>query len=41
MKTTWIVMKDGNEIIRCKTKKMAALIAGEVGGYIHKYTVEG
>ena len=40
-KTTWIVMKNDSEIIRVKTKKMAEMIAAEIGGYVSKYTVEG
>ncbi len=39
-KVTWIVTKDGSEIARVSTKKMADLIASEIGGFVHKYTVE-
>lgn len=40
-KVAWIVMKDDSEITRVKTKKMAEMIAEEIGGYVSKYTVEG
>ena len=39
-KVTWIVTKDEKEIARVSTKKMAETIASQIGGYIHKYTVE-
>ena len=39
-KTTWHVMKDGNEIARYKSKKMAELVAKEIGGTFFRSTVE-
>jgi hypothetical protein len=39
-KVTWIVTKDEKEIARVSTKKMAETIASQIGGYVHKYTVE-
>ena len=39
-KVTWIVMKDDSEIARCKTEKMARVIAHEVSGVVVKYTKE-
>lgn len=39
-KVTWIVTKNENEIARVATKKMAETIAAQIGGYVHKYTVE-
>jgi hypothetical protein len=39
-KTTWIVKKDGIEIIRVKTKREASRIAAQIGATFHAYTVE-
>ena len=39
-KVTWIVMKADEEIIRVKTKKMAQMIAADIGGYVSNYTVQ-
>lgn len=39
-KTTWIVKKDGIEIIRVKTKREASRIAELMGATFHAYTVE-
>lgn len=39
-KVTWIVTKADEEIIRVKTKKMATVIASEIGGIVVKYIVE-
>ena len=36
-KTTWIVMKDGKEIGRHSSKKMADAVASEIGGYVIRY----
>jgi len=40
IKTTWHVMKNGEEVWRTKSKKMAEVIAREIGGFVHKSTVE-
>jgi hypothetical protein len=39
-KTTWIVKKDGSEIIRVKTKREAMRIAELMNATYHAYTVE-
>ena len=39
-KTTWIVKKNGIEIIRVKTKREATRIAELMGATVHAYTVE-
>ena len=39
-KVIWIVMKGSEEIIRVNTKRMAEVIAVEIGGFVNKYTVE-
>lgn len=40
IKTTWHVMKNGEEIARYTSKKMAEVVAKEIGGTFHKSTVE-
>ena len=39
-KTQWIVMKDGSEVLRCKNKRQAKVIAVHIGGYVHLYRKE-
>jgi hypothetical protein len=39
-KVQWIVMKADEEIIRVTTKRLAEVIASDIGGYVNKYTVE-
>ena len=39
-KQVWIVSKNGVEVTRVNTKKMAEIIAHEINGTIHKYTKE-
>jgi hypothetical protein len=36
-KTTWIVMKGDEEISRHTSKKMAEVVASELGGYVIRY----
>ena len=39
-KTVWIVMKNGEEVGRVSTKRLAESIAAEIGRYVNRYTVE-
>jgi len=39
-KTQWIVMKDGQEIGRLSSKRIAELAASEVGGHVVRYRKE-
>ena len=39
-KVQWIVMKDGVEVVRQSTRRMAEVIAMEIGGMVVKYTKE-
>lgn len=40
IKTAWHVIKDGEEIGRYSSRKMAEAVAHELGGFVHKSTVE-
>lgn len=37
-KVTWVVMKNETEISRHATKKMADVVAHEIGGYVLRQT---
>ena len=40
VKTTWHVIKDGEEIGRYASRKIAEAVAYELGGFVHKSTTE-
>jgi hypothetical protein len=37
---TWIVTKNGEEIGRYASKRLAAVIASEIGGYVMRYEAQ-
>lgn len=39
-KTQWVVMKDGQEVGRLSSKRIAGLVASEIGGYVVRYRKE-
>lgn len=39
-KTQWIVMKDGQEVGRLTSKRIAELAAREIGGHVVRYRKE-
>ena len=38
--TTWVVMKNDEEISRHDSKKVALVVASEIGGWVLKATAE-